>query len=94
MFQTYIALGLSIAVLLLVMQTAKAWQTARSLRQIIETSPTVCGVCATKASEKNHNTPSDDLTQHTPGNGGIYFADTHPYVPSYLVLSPPPHGAG
>lgn len=86
MYQSYILIGLSLAVLMLVIQTAKAWQTARSLRQLIALSPQVCEICARKASAQNHNTTSGDYNQ--PGNGGIFFADTHQYVPAQMVFLP------
>lgn len=88
MYQTYVIISLSVVTLMAIMYAAKAWQTARSLRQLITLGPEVCEICATKASTQNHDTTSGDHTQHTPGNGGIYFADTHMYVPSRLVFIP------
>lgn len=89
MIQTYITIAMSLAVIAMAVQTAKAWQTARSLRQLIEMGPQVCEICARRASAQNHDTTSGDLTDHKPGNGGLYFADTHQYVPAQMVFLPP-----
>lgn len=89
MYQTYIIIGLAIVVLFTVMHAAKAWQTARGLKQLIEMGPQVCEICARKASKQNHVDPIDPTAPHSPGNGGIYFADTHQYVPAQMVFLPP-----
>lgn len=89
MYQTYTIIVLAFTILWLVMYTAKAWQTAKGLRQLIEMGPQVCEICASKATKQNHRIPNRNYDQHPPGNGGIYFADTHQYTPAQLVFLPP-----
>lgn len=89
MYQTYTIIVLAFIVLWLVMYAAKAWQTARGLKQLIEMGPQVCEICATRASKQNHTDPIDPTAPHVPGNGGIFFADTHQYVPATMVFLPP-----
>ena len=52
----------------------KGWETAESLKQVIELAPQVCEICATIETQYRH--PSHDLPL-VPG--------THGYVPAQLV---------